>query len=95
VNLTAARHVVHIDRWWNPAVEAQATDRAYRIGQRGDVWVRTMLCMGTLEERIDRILTDKAALARTVVGGGESWLAALSTEELRDLVALGPEAVGD
>ncbi|MBL7488297.1 helicase SNF2 [Frankia sp. AgB1.9] len=93
VNLTAANHVVHIDRWWNPAVEAQATDRAHRIGQRRDVWVRTLLCMGTLEERIDRILVDKAALARTVVGGGESWLAALDTDELRDLVALAPEAV--
>lgn len=93
VNLTAANHVVHVDRWWNPAVEAQATDRAHRIGQRRDVWVRTLLCMGTLEERIDRILVDKAALARTVVGGGESWLAALNTDELRDLVALAPEAV--
>jgi superfamily II DNA or RNA helicase len=93
VNLTAANHVVHIDRWWNPAVEAQATDRAHRIGQRRDVWVRTLLCMGTLEERIDRILVDKAALARTVVGGGESWLASLNTDELRDLVALAPEAV--
>ncbi|WP_045880267.1 DEAD/DEAH box helicase [Pseudofrankia sp. DC12] len=93
VNLTAANHVVHVDRWWNPAVEAQATDRAHRIGQRRDVWVRTLLCMGTLEERIDRILVDKAALARTVVGGGESWLASLNTDELRDLVALAPEAV--
>ncbi|MBL7495603.1 DEAD/DEAH box helicase [Frankia sp. CNm7] len=95
VNLTAANHVIHIDRWWNPAVEAQATDRAHRIGQRRDVWVQTLLCMGTLEERIDRILTDKAALARTIVGGGESWLGALSTDELRDLVALAPEAVHD
>jgi len=95
VNLTAANHVVHIDRWWNPAVEAQATDRAYRIGQPRDVWVRTLLCMGTLEERIDRILVDKAALARTVVSGGESWLAALSNDELRDLVTLAPEAVRD
>jgi hypothetical protein len=95
VNLTAANHVIHIDRWWNPAVEAQATDRAYRIGQRRDVWVRTLMCMGTLEERIDRILDDKAALARTVVGGGQTWLASLSTDELRDLVALAPEAVHD
>jgi hypothetical protein len=95
VNLTAANHVIHIDRWWNPAVEAQATDRAYRIGQRRDVWVRTMVCMGTLEERIDRILEDKAALARTVVGGGESWLASLSADDLRDLVALAPDAVQD
>lgn len=93
VNLTAANHVIHIDRWWNPAVETQATDRAYRIGQRRDVWVQTLLCMGTLEERIDRILADKAALARTIVGGGESWLASLSTDELLDLVALAPEAV--
>ncbi|KPM54523.1 helicase SNF2 [Frankia sp. R43] len=93
INLTTANHVIHIDRWWNPAAQAQATDRAHRIGQRRDVWVRTLLCMGTLEERIDRILTDKAALARTVVGGGESWLATLSTDELRDLVTLAPDAV--
>jgi SNF2 family DNA or RNA helicase len=95
INLTAANHVVHVDRWWNPATEAQATDRAYRIGQRRDVRVHTLVCLGTLEERIDRLLIDKGVLAERVVGNGESWLTTLSTTELRELLALDPEAVGD
>jgi SNF2 family DNA or RNA helicase len=95
LNLTAASHVVHIDRWWNPATEAQATDRAYRIGQGRDVRVHTLLCLGTLEERIDRMIADKGTLAERVVGNGEGWLTALSTAELRELLALAPEAVGD
>jgi SNF2 family DNA or RNA helicase len=95
INLTAANHVVHIDRWWNPATEAQATDRAYRIGQRRDVQVHTLVCLGTLEERIDRLLLDKGVLAERVVGNGEGWLTTLSTTELRELLALEPEAVGD
>ncbi|MCK9893997.1 DEAD/DEAH box helicase [Frankia sp. AgB32] len=93
LNLTAASHVLHLDRWWNPAAEAQATDRAYRIGQRRGVQVRTFVCMGTLEERVDRMLADKTLLARTMIGDGESWLAALSTDELRDLCALSPGTV--
>jgi SNF2 family DNA or RNA helicase len=95
LNLTAANHVVHVDRWWNPATEAQATDRAYRIGQDRDVRVHTLICLGTLEERIDRMLTDKGTLAERVVGNGEGWLTALSTSELRDLLALAPEAIVD
>jgi SNF2 family DNA or RNA helicase len=95
INLTAANHVIHVDRWWNPATEAQATDRAFRIGQDRDVRVHTLLCLGTLEERIDRLLADKGVLAERVVGNGEGWLTALSTTELRDLLTLAPEAVVD
>jgi SNF2 family DNA or RNA helicase len=95
VNLTAANHVVHVDRWWNPAVETQASDRAYRIGQRRDVHVHNLVCLGTLEERIDEVVAGKGVLADRVVGTGESWLSALSTQELRDLVALAPEAIVD
>ncbi len=95
VNLTAANHVVHVDRWWNPATEAQATDRAFRIGQRKDVRVHTLICLGTLEERIDRLLADKGVLAERVVGNGEGWLTALSTTELRELARLAPEAIVD
>jgi SNF2 family DNA or RNA helicase len=93
LNLTAANHVIHVDRWWNPAVEDQATDRAFRIGQRRDVQVRKFVCVGTLEERIDAMIEEKKALAEQVVGTGESWLADLSTSALRDLLALAPEAV--
>jgi SNF2 family DNA or RNA helicase len=95
LNLTAANHVVHVDRWWNPATEAQATDRAFRIGQDRDVRVHTLVCLGTLEERIDALIADKGVLAERVVGTGEGWLTALSTSDLRDLLALAPEAVGD
>ncbi|MFC7279779.1 DEAD/DEAH box helicase [Paractinoplanes rhizophilus] len=95
INLTAANHVVHVDRWWNPATEAQATDRAYRIGQRRDVQVHTLVCLGTLEERIDRLLAGKGVLAERVVGNGEGWLTALDTAELRELVRLAPEAIVD
>ena len=93
LNLTAANHVVHIDRWWNPAVEDQATDRAFRIGQRRDVQVRKFVCVGTLEERIDAMIEQKKALAEQVVGTGESWLADLSTSALREVLALSPDAV--
>ena len=95
LNLTAANHVVHLDRWWNPAVEDQATDRAFRIGQRRDVQVRKFVCVGTLEERIDRLIAEKRALAQLVVGAGESWLTEMSTSELRELITLAPEAVGE
>jgi SNF2 family DNA or RNA helicase len=93
LNLTAANHVIHVDRWWNPAVEDQATDRAFRIGQRRDVQVRKFVCVGTLEERIDAMIEEKKALAEQIVGTGESWLANLSTAELRDVIALTPDAV--
>ncbi|MEU8079519.1 DEAD/DEAH box helicase [Catellatospora citrea] len=93
LNLTAANHVIHVDRWWNPAVENQATDRAFRIGQRRDVQVRKLMCAGTLEERIDAVLEQKKALAEATVGSGEAWLTELSTDALRDLVALTRDAV--
>ncbi len=95
LNLTAANHVIHLDRWWNPAVEDQATDRAFRIGQRNHVQVRKFVCVGTLEERIDRMIEEKRGLAQLVVGAGEDWLTELSTGELRALFALSGEAVGD
>jgi SNF2 family DNA or RNA helicase len=95
LNLTAASHVIHFDRWWNPAVEDQATDRAFRIGQRKDVQVRKLMCIGTLEERIDALIEEKKALAELVVGSGEGWLTELSTERLRELVTLAPEAVSE
>ncbi len=94
LNLTAANHVIHVDRWWNPAVEDQATDRAYRIGQSRNVQVRKFICAGTIEERVDEMIERKKALAQRVVGTGEEWLTELSTEELRDLFALDPKAVG-
>ncbi|MFG1943134.1 DEAD/DEAH box helicase [Nonomuraea sp. NPDC048826] len=93
LNLTAASHVVHVDRWWNPAVEDQATDRAFRIGQRKNVQVRKLICAGTLEERVDELIERKKALAERVVGAGEDWLADLSTRELREVFRLTSEAV--
>ncbi len=95
LNLTAANHVIHLDRWWNPAVENQATDRAFRIGQQRRVQVRKLICTGTLEERIDQLIEDKTALANLVVGDGEGWLTELSTGELRRLFALSKDAVDD
>ncbi len=89
LNLTAASHVAHFDRWWNPAVEDQATDRAYRIGQHRNVLVHKLVCRGTVEERIDRLIEDKQALARGVLtGGGETLLTELSDAELMAMVAL-------
>jgi SNF2 family DNA or RNA helicase len=88
LNLTAANHVFHFDRWWNPAVEDQATDRAFRIGQTRDVQVYKYVCAGTLEERIDELIESKKALAESVVGAGENWLTELSTDELRDIMTL-------
>jgi SNF2 family DNA or RNA helicase len=93
LNLTGASHVIHFDRWWNPAVEDQATDRAFRIGQRQDVQVRKFVCVGTVEERIDAMIEEKKALAERIVGTGESWLTGLSTTDLRAVLALSPEAV--
>jgi len=89
LNLTRATHVVHYDRWWNPAVEDQASDRAWRIGQDRPVQVHRMVCEGTLEERIARLLEAKRGLAESVVGGGESWVSELSDDELAALVELG------
>lgn len=95
LNLTAASHVVHVDRWWNPAVEDQATDRAFRIGQRRNVQVRKFVCAGTVEDRIDAMIRSKKALAEMVVGTGEDWLTELSTDALRELFELTPDAVGE
>jgi len=94
LNLTAANHVFHFDRWWNPAVENQATDRAFRIGQGRRVLVHKFLCSGTLEEKIDAIVERKKALAEAVVSSGEAWLTKLTTAELRELFALRVDAVG-
>lgn len=88
LNLTRADHVVHVDRWWNPAVEEQATDRAYRIGQTRPVQVHRMVTQGTVEEKIAELLTRKRALADAVLSKGEAALTELSNEELRDFVAL-------
>ncbi|MFC4944553.1 SNF2-related protein [Pseudonocardia sp. GCM10023141] len=92
LTLTAANHVIHLDRWWNPAVENQATDRAFRIGQRRNVQVRKFVCPGTVEERIDAMITKKKALSGMVVGDGEGWLTELSTASLREVFALDAEA---
>ncbi|MEV4637938.1 SNF2-related protein [Actinoplanes sp. NPDC049548] len=92
LNLTAANHVIHVDRWWNPAVEDQATDRAFRIGQSRNVQVRKFICTGTLEEKIDAMIERKKALASTVVGTGEDWVTDLTTSQLRELFSLDPRA---
>jgi len=88
LNLTRATHVIHYDRWWNPAVEDQATDRAYRIGQDRPVQVHKLVSQGTLEDRIAELLEQKRALAESVVGAGESWISELSDAQLSELVAL-------
>lgn len=88
LNLTAANHVIHYDRWWNPAVENQATDRAYRIGQQRFVHVHKLICTGTLEEKIDAMLEKKQFLNDQIIQN-ENWITELSTDELRDLVYLG------
>lgn len=95
LNLTRANHVFHFDRWWNPAVENQATDRAFRIGQTKNVQVHKFLCAGTLEEKIDEMIERKQEIAQQVVGTGEGWLTELSTTELKDLFALRQDAIGD
>ncbi|MCY4627220.1 MAG: DEAD/DEAH box helicase [Acidobacteria bacterium] len=95
LNLTRASHVVHYDRWWNPAVENQATDRAFRIGQSKRVLVHKFLCTGTLEERIADLLERKSALAESVIGTGEGWLTSLSSEALQSVLVLAPEAVAE
>jgi len=88
LNLTRASHVFHIDRWWNPAVENQATDRAYRIGQTNRVMVHKFITSGTVEERIDRMIQEKSKLASDIVGSGEEWLGGLDVSQLKELVAL-------
>ncbi|HSD27687.1 MAG TPA: DEAD/DEAH box helicase, partial [Vicinamibacteria bacterium] len=95
LNLTRASHVFHFDRWWNPAVENQATDRAFRIGQLRRVQVHKLLCAGTLEEKIDTMIEGKKEVAERVVGTGEGWLTELTTAQLMDVMSLRPEAVGE
>ena len=93
LNLTAASCIVHYDLWWNPAVEAQATDRAYRIGQRRDVLVYRFVTAGTFEERINEMLTEKQSLADLTVTTGETWIGDLSSSELQSLFSLDPKSV--
>ncbi len=88
LNLTRANQVIHFDRWWNPAVEDQATDRAYRIGQNRNVQVHKLITVGTLEERIDDMIESKKGLADAIISSGDQWLTEMSTEELRDMVTL-------
>ena len=95
LTLTRANHVIHYDRWWNPAVENQATDRAFRIGQSKNVQVHKFIVAGTLEERIDELIERKTGIANQVIGTGEQWLTELSNEDLRELIKLGNEATGE
>lgn len=95
LNLTRANHVFHYDRWWNPAVENQATDRVFRIGQTRNVQVHKFVCTGTLEERIHELIESKKALSEQVVGAGEQWLTELDTDQLRKLLLLDRDAVFD
>ena len=88
LNLTSANHVFHFDRWWNPAVEDQATDRTFRIGQTRNVQVHKFVCSGTLEERIDQLIEKKKSLAESIIGSGEDWLTELSNEDLRKMITL-------
>ena len=93
LNLTRANHVFHFDRWWNPAVENQATDRVFRIGQTRNVQVHKFVCTGTLEEKINDMIESKKALAEQVVGAGENWLTELDTDQLRQLLVLERNAI--
>ncbi|QMS88640.1 DEAD/DEAH box helicase [Nostoc edaphicum CCNP1411] len=95
LNLTRANHVFHFDRWWNPAVENQATDRVFRIGQTRNVQVHKFVCTGTLEEKIHDMIESKKQLAEQVVGAGEEWLTELDTDQLRNLLILDRSAVID
>ncbi|WP_166241741.1 DEAD/DEAH box helicase [Paenibacillus turpanensis] len=94
LNLTRANHVIHYDRWWNPAVENQATDRVHRIGQREHVQVHKLITAGTLEEQIDLLMERKKELSEGVIGSGEQWLTELSSEQLKDILMLREEHVG-
>lgn len=93
INLTRASHVFHFDRWWNPAVETQATDRAFRIGQTRNVQVHKFVCAGTMEEKIDEMIERKKGVADAVVGAGEAWLTELSNKELKGIFALRKDAL--
>jgi SNF2 family DNA or RNA helicase len=93
LTLTKANHVFHFDRWWNPAVEDQASDRAFRIGQRKNVIVHKFVTMGTLEERIDAMIEDKKRLSSAIVAADESWLTELDNETFKQLIALQHSAI--
>jgi SNF2 family DNA or RNA helicase len=95
LNLTRANHVFHFDRWWNPAVENQATDRVFRIGQTRNVQVHKFVCTGTLEEKIHDMIESKKQLAEQVVGAGEEWLTEMDTDQLRNLLILDRSAIID
>src|SRR6202042_1016802 len=89
LTLTRAAHVIHFDRWWNPAVENQATDRAYRIGQKHPVLVHKFICRGTIDEKIDPLITSKKNLSQEILGGGnEVLLTELTNQELIDMISL-------
>ncbi|HCA96116.1 MAG TPA: ATP-dependent helicase, partial [Cyanobacteria bacterium UBA9226] len=95
LNLTRANHVFHIDRWWNPAVENQATDRAFRIGQTRNVQVHKFVCNGTLEEKINDLIESKKQLAEQTVEAGENWVTEMDTDQLRSLLLLDRNAIID
>lgn len=95
LNLTRANRVIHFDRWWNPAVENQATDRAYRIGQTRTVHVHKLICMGTIEEKIDLMIERKLGLAMDMMGTGESWITELSSNDLQELLSLHNQLIDD
>jgi SNF2 family DNA or RNA helicase len=95
LNLTRANHVFHFDRWWNPAVENQATDRVFRIGQSKNVEVHKFVCLGTIEERIDEMIEQKKEISESIVGTGEGWITELSNSELREIFTLRNEAIGE
>lgn len=95
ITLTKANHVFHFDRWWNPAVEDQATDRAFRLGQQKNVFVHKFVTLGTLEERIDQMIEDKKKVASMIVGSDESWLSKLDNDSFKALIALNRQAVMD
>src|SRR5690606_15026934 len=99
LNLMNAAHVFHFDRWWNPAVEDQATDRTHRIGQTQSIQVHKLVCAGTLEERIAQIIDDKRALAGKIIetagATGEGWITELDDDALAELIALGNDALAE
>jgi SNF2 family DNA or RNA helicase len=95
LNLTGASHVFHYDRWWNPAVENQATDRAFRIGQHRNVQVHKFVCAGTLEEKIDQMIERKKSIADNIISSGEGWITELSDDELHEIFALQGDAIRD
>ncbi len=93
ITLTKANHVFHFDRWWNPAVEDQATDRAFRIGQEKNVFVHKFVSIGTLEEKIDKMIEAKKKISGSIIGNDESWLSELDNESFKKLISLSKNAV--